>query len=142
MDLGLGPDFWTLLPAFVVVTLVGGIKNMGDSVAVQQASWHQSRVPDFRLVQGSLNTNGLGILFSGLAGTPPTTVHSARSVTLVTMTSVAARRVGYLIGAAHRGGRRVTEDSRCAGFDSQPGHGGLHPHRDRNARRQRHPHSC
>ena len=98
-DLGLGLDFWTLLPAFVVVTLVGGIKNMGDSVAVQQASWRRSRVPDFRLVQGSLNTNGLGILCSGLAGTPPTTAHSSRSVTLVTMTSVAARRVGYFIGA-------------------------------------------
>ena len=98
-DLALGLDFWALLPAFVVVTLVGGIKNMGDSVAVQQASWRRSRVPDFRLVQSSLNTNGLGILFSGLAGTPPTSVHSSRSVTLVTMTSVAARRVGYYIGA-------------------------------------------
>lgn len=99
LDLGLGLDFWTLLPAFVVVTLVGGIKNMGDSVAVQQASWRRSRVPDFRLVQGSLNTNGLGILFSGLAGTPPTTIHASASVTLVTMTAVAARRVGYYVGA-------------------------------------------
>ncbi len=99
LDLSLGLDFWALLPAFVVITLVGGIKNMGDSVAVQQASWRRSRVPDFRLVQGSLNTNGLGILFSGLAGTPPTTIHASASVTLVTMTSVAARRVGYFVGA-------------------------------------------
>ena len=99
LDLRPGLDFWALLPVFVVVTLVGAIKNMGDSVAVQQASRRRPRVTDFRLVQGSLNTNGLGILMSGLVGTPPTSVHSSRSVTLITLTSVAARRVGYVIGA-------------------------------------------
>ncbi|MYJ36849.1 MAG: hypothetical protein F4071_13165, partial [Acidimicrobiaceae bacterium] len=78
LDLTLGADFWTLLPAFVVVTLVGGVKNMGDSVAVQQASTRKPRVTDFRLVQGALNTNGLGILLSGLVGTPPTTAYSSR----------------------------------------------------------------
>ena len=99
LDLTLGADFWTLLPAFVVVTLVGGVKNMGDSVAVQQASTRKPRVTDFRLVQGALNTNGLGILLSGFVGTPPTTAYSSRSVMLITFTSVAARRVGYVMGA-------------------------------------------
>ena len=100
IDLTPGVDFWTLLPAFVVVTLVGGIKNLGDCVAVQQASRRQPRVTDFRVVQGSLNTNGLGILFAGLAGTPPTTVYSATSVSLASLTGVASRRVGYAVGAA------------------------------------------
>ena len=99
LELNLGADFWTLLPAFVVVTLVGGVKNMGDSVAVQQASTRKPRVTDFRLVQGALNTNGLGILLSGFVGTPPTTAYSSRSVMLITFTSVAARRVGYVMGA-------------------------------------------
>ena len=99
LDLDLGADFWTLLPAFVVVTLVGGVKNMGDSVAVQQASTRTPKVTDFRLVQGALNTNGLGILLSGFVGTPPTTAYSSRSVMLITFTSVAARRVGYVMGA-------------------------------------------
>ena len=96
----LTPDasFWALLPVFVVVTLVGGIKNIGDSVAIQQASRRRPRVTDFRLVQGSLNTNGLGILLSGIAGTPPTTVYSSTSVSLATLTGVAARSVGYVIG--------------------------------------------
>ena len=99
LDLTPGPDFWALLPAFVVVTLVGGVKNMGDSVAVQQASRRKAKVTDFRLVQGALNTNGLGILLSGFVGTPPTTAYSSRSVMLITFTSVAARRVGYVMGA-------------------------------------------
>ena len=67
-DLTPDASFWALLPVFVVVMLVGGIKNVGDSVAIQQASRRRPRVTDFRLVQGSLNTNGLGILLSGVAG--------------------------------------------------------------------------
>jgi NCS2 family nucleobase:cation symporter-2/xanthine permease XanP len=95
-----GAEFWALLPVFVVITLVGGIKNIGDSVAMQGASRRRPRVTDFRLAQASLNTNGLGIFFSGIAGTPPTTVFSSTSVSLATLTGVASRNVGYVIGAA------------------------------------------
>ena len=99
-DLNPGAGFWSLLPLFVIVTLVGGIKNIGDNVAVQQASRRQARATDFRRVQGSLNTNWLGILASGVAGTPPTTVYSSTSVSLINLTGVAARRVGFVIGAS------------------------------------------
>lgn len=98
-DLTPGAGFWSLLPAFVVVTMVGGVKNVSDSVAIQQASWRRPRVPDFRLVQGSLNANGLGILASGILGTPPNTVYSGTSVSLINFTGVAARRIGGAIGA-------------------------------------------
>jgi len=98
-DLTLGPSFWALLPVFVVVTLVGGIKNIGDNVAIQQASRKVQQVTDYRRVQSSLNTNWLGILASGIAGTPPSTVYSSTSVSLVSLTGVASRRVGYVIGA-------------------------------------------
>ena len=100
IDLTPGIEFWALLPAFVVVALVGAVKNIGDCVAIQQVSWRRPRVTDFRLVQGSLNTNGAGILLSGLAGTPPTSVYSSSSPLLVNLTGVAARRVGYAIGAS------------------------------------------
>ena len=98
-DLSLSPSFWALLPVFVVVTLVGGIKNIGDNVAIQQASRRAPQVTDYRRVQSSLNTNWLGILTSGIAGTPPTTVYSSTAVSLVNLTGVASRRVGYVIGA-------------------------------------------
>ena len=97
-DLTFGPSFWALLPVFVVVVLVGGIKNIGDNVAIQQASRKGRQVTDYRRVQSSLNTNWLGILASGIAGTPPTTVYSSTSVSLVNLTGVASRRVGYVIG--------------------------------------------
>ncbi len=100
IDLTPGVEFWALLPAFVVIALVGAVKNIGDCVAIQQVSWRRPRVSDFRLVQGSLNTNGVGILLSGVAGTPPNSVYSSSSPLLVSLTGVAARRVGYAIGTS------------------------------------------
>lgn len=100
MDLTPGIEFWALLPAFVVIALVGSVKNIGDCIAIQQVSWRRPRVTDYRLVQGSLNTNGVGILLSGLAGTPPTSVYSSSSPLLVNLTGIAARRVGYAVGAS------------------------------------------
>ena len=99
-DLTPDASFWALLPLFVIVMLVGGIKNIGDNVAIQQASRRQTRATDFRRVQSSLNTNWLGILASGIAGTPPTTVYSSTSVSLINLTGVASRNVGYVVGAS------------------------------------------
>ena len=99
LDLTPGAEYWALLPVFVVIVLVGAIKNIGDTVAMQQASRRRPRAIDYRRVQGSLYANGLGIFLSGLAGTPPTTVYSATSVSLANLTGVASRHVGYVIGA-------------------------------------------
>ena len=99
-DLTPDASFWALLPLFLVIMLVGGIKNIGDNVAVQQASRRRPQATDFRRVQSSLNTNWLGILASGIAGTPPTTVYSSTSVSLTNLTGVASRSVGYVVGAS------------------------------------------
>ena len=90
--------FLSLLPMAVIVMWINGIKNMGDSVVVQRLSRRGPRATDFRLVQGSLYANGTGVLLSGLAGSPPTTVNSAASGALVSLTGVASRRVGYAAG--------------------------------------------
>ena len=87
-----------MLPMAVIVMWINGIKNMGDSVVVQRLSRRRPRATDFRLVQGSLYANGTGVLLSGLAGSPPTTVNSAASGALVSLTGVASRRVGYAAG--------------------------------------------
>ena len=97
LDLTLGAEFWALLPAFVVVTLVGAIETIGDGVAIQRVSRRRPRATDFRLVQGALNADGVGNLLSGLVGTPPNTTYST-SISLAELTGVAARRVGVYIG--------------------------------------------
>ena len=72
LDLTPGSGFWALLPAFVVVTLVGAIETIGDGVAIQRVSRRRPRATDFRVVQGALNADGVGNLLSGIAGAPPT----------------------------------------------------------------------
>ena len=96
-DLTPGVEFWALLPAFVVVTLVGAIETVGDGVAIQRVSQRRPRATDFRVVQGALNADGVGNLISGVAGTLPNTTYSS-SVSLAEVTGIAARRVGVVIG--------------------------------------------
>ena len=99
LDLTPGAEFWALLPVFVIVSLVVAIKAIGDGIVIQQVSRRRPRVTDFRLVQGAVNANGLATLLSGIAGTLPTTIYSSPSVSLINLTGVAARSVGYAIGA-------------------------------------------
>ena len=96
-DLTPGVEFWALLPAFVVVTIVGAIETIGDSVAIQRVSRRQPQATDFRVVQGALNADGVGNLLSGLLGTLPNTTYSS-SIPLTEVTGIAARRVGVVIG--------------------------------------------
>ena len=98
LDLRPGAEFWALLPVFVIVSLVAAVKTSGDAIVMQQISRVRPRAIDFRLVQGALNTNGLGTLLSGIAGTPPTIVYTPSCVSLINLTGVAARSVGYAMG--------------------------------------------
>ena len=96
-DLVPGTEFWALLPAFVVVTLVGAIETIGDGVAIQRISRRRPRATDFRVVQGALNADGMGNLLSGLSATLPNTTYST-SISLAEVTGIGARRVGVIIG--------------------------------------------
>ena len=96
-DLEFGAAFWSLLPAFMFVTLVGAIETIGDSVAIQRVSWKQRRAVDFRAVQGAVAADGMGNLLSGLAGTVPNTTYSS-SVSVTELTGVGARVVGLVLG--------------------------------------------
>ncbi len=97
LDLSFGPVFWTLLPAFVLVTLIGAIETIGDSVAIQRASWRRPRAVDFRAVQGAVAADGVGNLLSGMAATVPNTTYST-SVAVTELTGVASRQVGVALG--------------------------------------------
>jgi NCS2 family nucleobase:cation symporter-2/xanthine permease XanP len=96
-DLSFNQNFWVLLPAFIIVTVVGAIETFGDAIAIQRISNRQEQPVDFRTVQGALNADGLGNLLSGLLGTLPNTTYST-SISVVDMTGVAARKVGLFCG--------------------------------------------
>lgn len=97
LDLSFGPEFWALLPAFVLLTLVGAMDTLGDSIAIQRVSWRKPRAIDFRSIQGALNADGLGNLLAGLAGTVPNTTYG-NSIAVAELTGIAARSVGVCVG--------------------------------------------
>ena len=94
-----GVEFWALLPVFIVVTLLLAINSVSDGIVVQAISRRKPRATDFRVVQGTLNANATGILLSGIAGTLPTMGYTAGTTSLIGLTGVASRRVGYAFGA-------------------------------------------
>jgi NCS2 family nucleobase:cation symporter-2/xanthine permease XanP len=96
-DLSFGTEFWVLLPAFIIVTVVGAIETFGDAIAVQRISHRTEKPTDYRTVQGALYADGLGNLLSGVAGTMPNTTYST-SISVVDMTGVASRKVGVFCG--------------------------------------------
>ena len=98
LDLDFGPAFWALLPAFVLVALIESVQTISNAIAVQRVSWRRPRAVDFRAVQGTVATAGLGNLVCGIAGTVPNTLLST-SVAVTELTGAAARRVGIAAGA-------------------------------------------
>ena len=100
LDLGFGPEFWTLLPSFLLVAVIAAIRTMSSSLAIQRVSWRRkSRAIDFRAVQGAVAVDGVGNFLAGLAGTVPGSA-TTTSVPLTQLTGVAARVVGIVAGAA------------------------------------------
>ena len=97
IDLSFGPKFWALVPAFVLVTIVGLVETIGDSVAIQRVSQRQPKAPDYRVVQGAIGSDGIGNLLSGFLGTVPNTTYSS-GIAVTELTGVASRRVGIYIG--------------------------------------------
>ncbi len=97
-NLTFNAGFWALLPMFLIVTLVQAIKGISDGVVAQRVALNKPRATDFRLIQGSLYANGAGILMSGIAGTPPTSTYSSFTTSLINLTGVSARNVGYAMG--------------------------------------------
>ncbi len=98
-NLEFGPDFWVLIPGFMLVAVIVSLRTISSCVAIQRISWRQSRAVDFRSVQGAMTVDGVGSFLSGLAGTVPGTAYTT-SVPLIELTGVAARTVGLFTGGA------------------------------------------
>ena len=103
LDLAFGAEFWALLPAFALISLVAVTRSIGVAVATQRVSWNRLpaadfRAVDFRAVQGGIAAEGAGNLLAGLSGGAPNTAYPI-SPSVIELTGVAARRVGIAAGA-------------------------------------------
>lgn len=97
VDLTPGVEFWALLPTFLVLTLVLGTKVVSDGAIVERVSQREVRAIDFRHIQAMVSTNGVGMLLAGVAGTPPVQSLASFSTSLISLTGIASRRVGYAV---------------------------------------------
>ncbi|MYA12699.1 MAG: hypothetical protein F4087_02485 [Gemmatimonadetes bacterium] len=97
LDLGFGPAFWALLPAFLLVALIGSTKSVAVAVAAQRVAWRRPRAVDYRAVQRTVAAEGAANLLAGMAGTMPNTPN-AGAVAAVEVTGVASRSVGVAAG--------------------------------------------
>ncbi|MXY36826.1 MAG: hypothetical protein F4Y54_08725 [Dehalococcoidia bacterium] len=98
LKLDFSVDFWTLVPAFLFLGVIIAIQANGAAIAMQRVAWRDNRAVSFRQVQGAVAGAGASNLLAGLAGTVPNAVNPAM-VSFTQITGVAARRVGYFIGA-------------------------------------------
>ncbi|MDE2791004.1 MAG: hypothetical protein OXI81_11345 [Paracoccaceae bacterium] len=97
-DLDFGPGFWALLPAFLLTAMVGSIRGIGSSSALQKVSWRKPRPVDLRATQGTLMVDGIGNLLCAVSGTVPNTTYSL-AAPLIEITRIAARSVSVATGA-------------------------------------------
>ncbi len=97
LDLDFGPLFWGLLPAFVLVSLINSVQTISNAVGTQRVSWRRRRAVDYRAVQRTVATAGVGNVLCGLVGTIPITLLTT-SVAVTDLTGAAARRVGIAVG--------------------------------------------
>ena len=97
LDLEFGPEFWGLLPAFLIVAIINAMRTMSYATETQQASRRRSRATDHRSVQGAVAADGLGNALAGLLAVTPATTHGY-SASMIRITGVASRRVGICLG--------------------------------------------
>ena len=93
-----GADFWTLAPSFLFLGMIIAIQANGAAISMQRVAWRDDRAVDFRQVQGAVAGAGASNLLAGLAGAVPNAINPA-IVSFTQITGVAARRLGYFIGA-------------------------------------------
>lgn len=96
LDFGL--QFWSLLPAFLVVKLTAFLKVVGDLSIVNRASYRNPGALDFRRIQSGLNLYGATTLLTGILGTLPVSAPWSSTAVYIGFTGIAARSVGIYLG--------------------------------------------
>lgn len=97
-NLDFGVQFWSLLPAFLVVKLTAFLKVVGDLSIIHRASYRNPVALDFRKIQSGLNLYGASTLLTGLVATLPVAAPWSSTAVYIGFTGIAARSVGICLG--------------------------------------------
>ncbi len=93
-----GVQFWSMLPAFLIVKLTAFLKVVGDLSVIKRASYREPRALDFRTIQSGLNVYGGTTLLTGLLATLPVSAPWSSTAVYIGFTGISARSVGIYLG--------------------------------------------
>jgi len=93
---------WSLLPAFLIVSLCATLKSFGNLVTAQKINDADWREPDVRNIGNGLFADGLSVMTAGALGGMATDT-SASNVGTSLATGATSRAIGFVAGAVYVG---------------------------------------
>lgn len=91
---------WSLLPAFLIVSLCGSLKSFGNLVTAQKINDEDWKEPDMKNIGNGLFADGLSVLASGLLGGVATDT-SASNVGTSMATGATSRVIAFAAGSIY-----------------------------------------
>jgi NCS2 family nucleobase:cation symporter-2 len=88
---------WSLLPAFVIVSITGALKSFGNLILCEKINDDNWREPDMARVSSGLVADGLCVTLSGLLGGMASDT-SASNVSLSSASGATSRVIGFVAG--------------------------------------------
>ena len=89
---------WSLLPAFLIVSLCGALKSFGNLVTAQKINDENWKEPDVKNIGNGLFADGLSVMSAGLLGGVATDTSSSNVGTSLA-TGATSRVIGFVAGA-------------------------------------------
>ncbi len=89
---------WSLLPAFLIVSITGALKSFGNLIMAEQVNDAEWKEPDMKRIGNGLFADSLCVTASGLVGGMASDT-SASNVALSDATKATSRWIGYGAGA-------------------------------------------
>jgi NCS2 family nucleobase:cation symporter-2 len=88
---------WSLLPAFLIVSITGALKSMGNLTMCEKVNDADWKAPDLNRIGGGLMADSLAVTVSGLLGGMASDT-SASNVALSSASGATSRYIGYAAG--------------------------------------------
>ncbi len=88
---------WSLLPAFLIVSITGALKSVGNLIMCEKVNDADWKAPDFQRIGNGLMADSVAVTVSGLLGGVASDT-SASNVALSSASGATSRHVGYAAG--------------------------------------------
>jgi NCS2 family nucleobase:cation symporter-2 len=89
---------WALLPAFLIVSITGALKSMGNLTMCEKVNDADWKEPDLDRISGGLLADSVAVTVSGVLGGMASDT-SASNVALSSASGATSRYIGYAAGA-------------------------------------------